>query len=513
MKNKLTALQAIACVFLFASILIAGSKPSNEKKENRPPGTFTVTVSSVTFNSAVLNWTAAADPENEAVTYTVTLDGQSVASNIAATTQNLSSLQKNKAYTGTVKAIDASGNSTTVNFSFNTSDSPAPSDFTLQLGAITNKSVAISWTASTLPANEQVKYDVYVGTTLTSANLIQTTHTVNGLTPNTSYTLKVVAKSADGKSTEKTINTQTITNNAPATFSAQSSESGFSYVKLTWNAAIDGDNDSLSYFLDRNGVLTPLTDPPVSGNYTYVVKNLSPTTAYSFTIVAKDAYGGQASSNMVQMTTKNGPENNFLFTAKNDGGDVKLEWIQDYPTAFSTAASSYMIAGVEKSLSLVQVSTAPLAGNKLYVQIILPGSEFPANAARDIKLKLNWGVNESVTQSRTVNHTRYILSATTASVSSAEIKTFSNGDRGFVLKFTNDIISDQSTWTVVEVKFDNCIQPGSISTQFPVAGTVSSIFGNLSEADYQYLRTKSEGYIVVQDAGGYHRLNFTYIVQ
>jgi len=512
MKNKLTALQAFACVFLFASIFIACSKPAEEKKENRPPGVFTVTVTSVTFNSAVLNWTAATDPENEAVNYTVALDGQTVASNLTATTQNLSGLQKNKSYSGTVKATDASGNSTTANFSFNTSDSPAPSDFTLQSTATTNKTVVLSWTASTLPNNEQVQYDVFVGTTLKIANLTQTTYTVSGLTPSTAYTLKVVAKSADGKSTEKTLNAQTANNNAPATFSAQSAEHGFSYVKLTWSAATDSDSDSLSYFLNRNGNLTPLTDAPVNGIYSYVVKNLSPTTGYSFSIVAKDAYGGEGNSNTIQVTTNNGPDNNFLFTAKNDGGDVKLEWIQDYPTAFSTTASSYVVGGVEKSLSTVQVSTTPIAGNKLYVQIFLPGSDFPANMARSIVLKLNWGANETVRQSRMVFHTRYTLTPNTATVSTAELKTYSNGGRGIIIKFTNDIISEHTTWEVKEIKLEDCIQPGSIGTQFASGQTVASVSGGLPEDDYQYLKTKSQGYVIVHDASGYHRLNFTYIV-
>jgi hypothetical protein len=512
-NNKLTALQALTCLLIFSLCFIACSKPTDEIKENRPPGSFTVTVSNVTFNTAVLNWTAATDPENEAVTYTINLDGQAIAANLATTAQNLTSLLKNKAYTGTVIAADATGNKTTVNFSFNTSDSPPPSDFTVQLTASTNKSLSLSWTASTLPGNETVKYDVYAGSTLKVVDLTQTSYTINGLTPGTAYQLKVVAKSPDGKSTEKTLAGQTAANAAPATFTAQTPEQGFSYIKLTWNASTDSDGDSLSYFLNRNGILTALTDAPVGGVYTSYVRNLSPSTAYSYSIVAKDAFGGEAQSNTVQATTKAGPENNFLFTAKNEGSDVKLEWIQDYATPFDVAASSYVIGGVEKSLSLVQVSTQVITGNKLYVQIIIPGTEFPANVARDIKLKLNWGANETITQSRTINHTRYTLTATTATVTSAILKTFGNGDRGYTLKFANDIVSDYTTWQVIEVKFENSIQPGSVSTQFPSGQTVSSIFGGLSETDYQYLKTKSEGYIVVQDSGGFHRLNFTYTVQ
>ncbi|HVF95990.1 MAG TPA: fibronectin type III domain-containing protein, partial [Flavisolibacter sp.] len=366
-------------------------------------------------------------------------------------------------------------------------------------------------TASTLPNNDPVQYDVYVGATLKATNITQTAYTAAGLTPKTAYQIKVVAKSAEGKSTEKILAAQTADNVAPVTFTAQEVDHGFSNVRLKWNAAVDANNDSLSYFLSRNGILTPLTEVPVSGIYTYVVKNLSASTAYSVSIVAKDPYGGEAVSNTVQGTTNAGPANDFLFTAKNSGSNVELEWIQSYPGQFDPATSSYIINGVEKSLSTVQVSFLN-TGSGLYVKIILPAADFPDNTQRPIKLKLGWGANENTTQSRTVNHTRYFLSATTALVSSAVLKTYSNGDKGYVLTFANDKISDFSTWNVVEVKFENCIQPGTVSLQFPTGQTVQSVFGGLPQNDYDYLKTRSEGYLVVQDAGGYHRLNFSYTV-
>jgi hypothetical protein len=421
----------------------------------------------------------------------------------------LSNLQKNAAYTGKVKATDASGHSTAVDFTLNTSDTPAPSDFSVKLDGSNNKSLTVSWTAATLPNSQPVVYDVYIGTALKTANITPTQYLFTGLTPNTSYQIKIIAKSADGKSTEKTLSAQTTANTAPATFVAEEIELGFSYIKLKWTASVDADNDSISYFLKRNGVTIPLTVTSVGGVYTYVEKNLASNSAYSLSIVASDAFGGEITSNTLQATTNNGPENDFLFTAKNSGSDVLLEWIQAYPSQFDPAASSYIINGVEKSLSTVQVNFLTV-GNGVYVKIFLPASEFPDNSQRQVKLKLAWGANESTTQSRTVNHTRYVFSATTANVSSAIIKKYSNGDYGYKLTFTNDVISDYSVWSVVEVKLENSIQPGSTTLQFPSGQTVQSVSGSLTESDYNYLKTKSEGYIIVQDAGGYHRLNFNY---
>lgn len=501
-------LRQLLASFLFC-ILFACTKP-NEEKPNRPPGDFTVSVSGVTFNSATLTWTAATDPENEAVSYTIELNGQAVASNVTATTQALSSLQKNTAYTGKVTAKDASGNSTAANFSFNTSDSPPPSDFTVKLDASTNKSLTVSWTAATIPTGESILYDVYAGTTLKAANISQLQHTLTGLAPKTAYQVKVVAKTAGGKSTEKILSAQTADNASPSALTAQADGHGFSFLKLKWTAATDADGDSISYFLSRNGSLTPLTEAAVNGTYTHVVKGLTPSTVYSVGIVAKDAYGGEVASNTVQVTTNQGPEDNFIFSINNV---AEVEWIQPYTGQFNPSASTYSINGVEKSLATVQVNFLNLGNGKLYVKIFLNTTDFPFGETKQVKFKLNWAANESITQSKTNTYTRYFYSATLAQVATAVIKKHSNGDHGFVLTFKNDMASEYTTWTVQEVKFDHSIQGGSISLQSASGKTVQSVSGSLTEADYNYLKTKTDGYILIKDEGGNHRINFSYTVQ
>ncbi len=499
-------------LFLFSAIatLVACSKPNQQEEPNRPPASFTVSVTNVSYNTATLTWTAAADPENEPVTYSIELNGQSVAAAQSATTYQLTSLVKNTAYSGKVVAKDVSGNNTAISFTFNTSDLPAPSDFTVKLNDSTNKSLTLSWTASTLPNSEPVTYDVFVNNGLKASNLTQTTYLVTGLAPQTSYSVKVVAKSAGGKSTEKTISLQTGANSSPYSFTAEALEHGFSFVKLKWTATTDANDDSLSYFLSRNGNLTPLTEAPVNGSYTYFLKGLNAATAYTVAIVAKDAYGGEVASNNVQVTTNNGPENNFSFTINNV---AEVEWIQPYAGQFNPSASSYSIDDVEKSLSTVQVNFLNLGNGKMHVKMFLNTQDFPVGESKRVRFKLNWGGNESQTQSATQNYTRYFFTPTTAEVSAAVIKKVSNGGYIFSLTFKNDIISDYTEWSVPEVKFDNIIQPGTISIQFASGKTVQSVFGNLTEADYNYLKTKTDGFIIVKDAGGHHRLNFNYTVQ
>ncbi|HVG42002.1 MAG TPA: fibronectin type III domain-containing protein, partial [Chitinophagaceae bacterium] len=506
------SMPSVRHLFLFSLFITLITSCTKEQNENNAPGNFTVTVSSATSNSALLNWTAAKDPENETVTYAVELNGNSVATNITATNHILQNLVINTNYTGKITASDASGHKNSIAFSFTTSDAPVPSDFTVKLDASTNKNIAFSWTPSTLPGNEPVTYDVYADNQLKATGLTQTAYVVAQLTPKTTYKLKVVAKAQSGKSFEKLLDVQTMDNSSPAAFSVEEVEHGFSFIKIKWNAPTEADNDSLSFFLNKNGVITPITYAPDNNGFIFVAKGLGAASTYSISIIAKDPYGAETSSNALSITTKNGPENNFAFESRTDGSHVVVEWNQSYPFQFNTANSSYYINGVQKSLANVQVNFLDMGNGVLNCKAYLNASDFPANNSQPVKFQLNWGANETVTQSRVINYTRYVFSATTADVNYAIIKRYSNGDYGFVLKFANDVISDYNEWTVKEVKFENAVSPGSISLQFASGKTVQSVFGNLSATDFDYLKTRADGYIIIQDEGGYHRINFTYSV-
>jgi fibronectin type 3 domain-containing protein len=505
--KKLTAYKQLFTVLSFISFFTACTKAKNE---NRAPEAFTVTVSNATSTGATINWTAAKDPENEAVTYAIEWNGQQITNNLSATSYTAQNLIINTNYSGKITASDASGNSTTATFTFNTSDAPTPSDFALKIDNSSNKSIAFSWTASTLPANEPVLYDVYIDNNLKVSGITQTTFAAAQLSPKTMYKIKVVAKSQSGKSIEKGMDAETADNTAPANFLVEEQEHGFSYIKIKWNGPAEVDNDSLSYFLNRNGVITPLTESPDNNFYSIISKGLGASTAYALTIIAKDPYGAESSSNTLNITTKNGPENSFAFETKNDGSNVVLEWNQLYPVPFNTAHSSYFINGVEKSLSQVQVNFTDMGNGVLNCKAFLNATDFPANISQPVKLLMNWGPNESPTQSRIINYTRYVYSPTTAEANLGIIKRYSNGDHGFILTFKNDIISDYPEWTVKEVKFENMIAPGSISLQFASGRTVQSVFGTLLASDFEILKSKSEGYIIIQDEGGFHRITFNF---
>ena len=499
-----------ALLLLTFFIYACGKK---EPTVNKAPSSFTVSVTNSTDKTATLSWTEAKDPEGSAVIYAVTLNSQSAASNLSATTYALTGLIKNTNYTGIVTASDASGNKTEATFSFSTGDAPTPSDFTITPGTTTNKSVAFSWSASTLPGGAVVTYDVYSNNVLKQANLTMLTYLLEGLIPDTDQQIKIVAKSAEGKSLEKTVTIRTKTNTTPAAFTVSKTEHGFSFVTLSCNLSSDVDGDTLTYYLYRNGnVLGSITKNP-TGNFTYVVKPLASSTTYDLGVVAVDQFGAQTTSNIISVTTNAAPENNFIISAK-PGGDVTVEWIANSQQRFDIPTSDYEVDGVKQSLYYIQSNLLDLANNQLYVKLYIPLSKFSQTKLSHLKILLAWGEHETPTQSQTNQVAIFNYTATPATVSDARIKFYSNSGTGDVMMhFTNDVISAYTDWTIEQIKLGDAVAGGGVGVSSAGPSTVDWVSSGFSQKEYNYLKNYSTGYIIVKDTGGYHRLPFTYTVQ
>ncbi|MRX63592.1 fibronectin type III domain-containing protein [Maribacter luteus] len=93
------------------------TEPKNEK-----PGNFTVQVTQITANSAVLTWNAAVDPDKDKVTYTVFLGDNEVQANLETTEFLLENLTAQTDYNGKVTASDGNGNTSENTFDFTTEE-------------------------------------------------------------------------------------------------------------------------------------------------------------------------------------------------------------------------------------------------------------------------------------------------------------------------------------------------------------------------------------------------------
>lgn len=151
-----------------------------------------------TTKTVALAWTASAAGSLPVAGYDV-YQGTSPVASVTGTSATVSGLAPGTAYSFTVKAKDAKGNTspasaalmvTTNNPSEDTQPPSAPSG--LRSTAADAGSVSLAWTAST-DNTGVIGYDVYRGSTL-ATTVTTTSAVVTGLAPSTSYTFTVRAR-------------------------------------------------------------------------------------------------------------------------------------------------------------------------------------------------------------------------------------------------------------------------------------------------------------------------------
>lgn len=180
----------------------------------------------------------------------------------------------------------------------------APSNPTNLVASGTSQTTTdLSWTAST--DNIAVTgYEVYRGTTLLTT-VATTAYTVTGLTPSTAYDFTVKAKDAAGNVSGLS-NTVSIITLAPAVDTTApsvptnltASGTTSSSTNLSWNASTD--NVAVTGYEVYRGTTLVTT----VNTTTYSATGLTASTAYSFSVKAKDAAGNvSAQSNVVNVTT------------------------------------------------------------------------------------------------------------------------------------------------------------------------------------------------------------------
>ncbi|WP_227013881.1 fibronectin type III domain-containing protein [Paenibacillus psychroresistens] len=185
-----------------------------------------------------------------------------------------------------------------------TGDTQAPTVPTsLSSPSKTTSSVNLSWTAST--DNVGVAgYDIYQGSSL-AGSATGTTFVATGLTANTAYSFTVKAKDAAGNISAAS-SALSVTTNSGADSTAPSTPTGLASpsktsttVNLTWTASTDNVGVT-SYEIYKGGVL----HGSAIGATSYTVTGLTASTAYSFTVKAKDAANNlSAASTALSVTT------------------------------------------------------------------------------------------------------------------------------------------------------------------------------------------------------------------
>lgn len=202
----------------------------------------------------------------------------------------------------------------------------------------TANTISLSWTAAT--DNVAVtSYAIYMnGSLITSVSGL--TATITGLSASTTYSFYVVAKDAAFNSSPASNTTNGTTNviipdtqNPTAPTNLTISGSSSSTVSLNWTASSDNIGVS-SYEIYVNAVLRASTS-----GVSAIVNGLTPATAHSFYVIAKDAAGNSsASSNTANGTTtaattscasesfENIPDVASNYAIRTWTGDTGLDW-------------------------------------------------------------------------------------------------------------------------------------------------------------------------------------------
>ena len=206
-------------------------------------------------------------------------------------------------------------------------DTTAPSAPTgLSSPSKTATSVNLAWTAST--DNVGVTgYDVYRGTTVVGTVAGKST-TVSGLTANTAYSFTVKARDAAGNISAASGALAVTTSAAAGDTTAPSVPSGLNSpaktatsVSLAWTASTDNVGVA-GYDVFVNGSATAAATPTGTSA---TISGLTASTAYTFTVKARDAAGNRSAATAgLQVTTSAASGGGIVLPPQNGKWDYQI---------------------------------------------------------------------------------------------------------------------------------------------------------------------------------------------
>jgi chitodextrinase len=182
---------------------------------------------------------------------------------------------------------------------------PPTTPTNLRVTSLSHKSVTLAWDAST-DNSGSVTYSVNKDGQGFTVPQGQTTYTIDWLSAGRTYTFYVVARD-NSLNQSPPSNTVTVTTppdtTPPSAPTLSGSVRGPSQVSLTWTRSTDDLSEFVGYRIFANGV--QVTQHVNWYAETHVVlRHLTPSTTYTFTVQARDMGGNTASSNAVTLTTE-----------------------------------------------------------------------------------------------------------------------------------------------------------------------------------------------------------------
>lgn len=314
MKYNLNQLLSLgALLVLMGLAACGGSDDGGTTPENKAPGTFSASVVDITFTSATVEWTQAIDPDGDAVTYSIILNGTTLESGITTTSVSLTGLDSEMSYSGTITASDGKGSTTSATFSFVTNGNQNPETFAVTVSNISKSTADLNWSTSTDPDGDAVTYSVKLGSSTEATSLTTTTYSLSGLTEGTAYTGTVEASDGNGGMSSASFSFTTTSNGSPSSFTVTVSDITSDAAVLTWTESTDPEQSTITYSVKLGGSEVA-TDLSV---LTYTFSGLTAGTSYTGEVIANDGEGGATSSSFSFETSVNYVLDPDLFTSAN----------------------------------------------------------------------------------------------------------------------------------------------------------------------------------------------------
>lgn len=317
-------------------------------------GEVTISVDDLTQTSISLSWSHATDDRTpqDKLAYTVEYRkaGESAWNTINAGNANaytIDALTEDTDYEVSIKVADEAGNETSYG-GFTITTLPVPdvtaptlADSKIVVGAVTDSSISISWTAASddRTAQDKLEYivectDVATGTTTEYSAGNANQYDITGLEPNTSYSINVIVKDEVGNFNRydaveaRTNETPDVT--APIVVDSEIcvDEVTDNSISISWTAATDDRTaeENLMYTIEYKVSGTSAMTTIAIGNATsYTITDLLPATTYVVVVTVDDEAGNTASYQEQEIQTLD-PDG--ILQIMTDNPDAKMYNIQ-----------------------------------------------------------------------------------------------------------------------------------------------------------------------------------------
>ncbi|WP_028892413.1 fibronectin type III domain-containing protein [Tenacibaculum sp. 47A_GOM-205m] len=174
---------------------------------NLAPESFEVFIDNITNKTAKVSWKESLDPNGDAVTYDVYLNGNIIATDLDVLSYLLEGLESTTSYTVKIVSKDAEL-ATEVEKMFETTGNP-PADFNIEIDNISESGALVNWDDAVDPDGDNVFYDIYVNGEEVATGWTNSIYGLTSLSSNTEYIVKIVARDTNGATTINTVTFRT----------------------------------------------------------------------------------------------------------------------------------------------------------------------------------------------------------------------------------------------------------------------------------------------------------------